>query len=141
DPRLEPTSRPAQIPREMIRFARTLMEKAKTSRTDAWVRGVLTFSIKVRAQRIISRGIRSEEHTSELQSLRHLVCRLLLDKKNQFRLLPQQLHTVNSHSVPRDELRKPYTVRYEAANAMSHNDFLTARPQIAAHHHPIHSLT
>src|SRR5262245_46158776 len=25
---------------------------------------------------------RSEEHTSELQSLRHLVCRFLLDKKN-----------------------------------------------------------
>src|SRR5258705_3533451 len=25
-------------------------------------------------------GIRSEEHTSELQSLRHLVCRLLLEK-------------------------------------------------------------
>src|SRR5205814_9654158 len=27
-------------------------------------------------------GKRSEEHTSELQSLRHLVCRLLLEKKN-----------------------------------------------------------
>src|SRR5262245_36599848 len=27
-------------------------------------------------------GYRSEEHTSELQSLRHLVCRLLLEKKN-----------------------------------------------------------
>src|ERR1035441_10841003 len=27
------------------------------------------------------RGERSEEHTSELQSLRHLVCRLLLEKK------------------------------------------------------------
>src|SRR5258705_4490605 len=27
-------------------------------------------------------AIRSEEHTSELQSLRHLVCRLLLEKKN-----------------------------------------------------------
>src|SRR5437899_8735542 len=27
------------------------------------------------------RGTRSEEHTSELQSLRHLVCRLLLEKK------------------------------------------------------------
>src|SRR5438045_7246076 len=26
-------------------------------------------------------GLRSEEHTSELQSLRHLVCRLLLEKK------------------------------------------------------------
>src|ERR1035438_1392243 len=29
----------------------------------------------------ISNAIRSEEHTSELQSLRHLVCRLLLEKK------------------------------------------------------------
>src|SRR5262245_2876015 len=28
------------------------------------------------------RALRSEEHTSELQSLRHLVCRLLLEKKN-----------------------------------------------------------
>src|SRR5205814_10294342 len=27
-------------------------------------------------------GLRSEEHTSELQSLRQLVCRLLLEKKN-----------------------------------------------------------
>src|SRR5258705_1977444 len=27
------------------------------------------------------RYLRSEEHTSELQSLRHLVCRLLLEKK------------------------------------------------------------
>src|ERR1035441_10958138 len=27
--------------------------------------------------------IRSEEHTSELQSLRHLVCRLLLEKKKE----------------------------------------------------------
>src|SRR5215472_17876954 len=26
-------------------------------------------------------GMQSEEHTSELQSLRHLVCRLLLEKK------------------------------------------------------------
>src|SRR5437899_10154071 len=29
-----------------------------------------------------SRLARSEEHTSELQSLRHLVCRLLLEKKH-----------------------------------------------------------
>src|SRR5258705_7709510 len=36
---------------------------------------------------------RSEEHTSELQSLRHLVCRLLLDKKNQ--------------TIPRLEHRRP----------------------------------
>src|SRR5262245_63619707 len=32
----------------------------------------------------VQRGVRrSEEHTSELQSLRHLVCRLLLEKKKQ----------------------------------------------------------
>src|SRR5205814_9711940 len=29
----------------------------------------------------VEAAIRSEEHTSELQSLRHLVCRLLLEKK------------------------------------------------------------
>src|SRR5262245_62408598 len=33
-------------------------------------------------QRLRSEPMRSEEHTSELQSLRHLVCRLLLEKKN-----------------------------------------------------------
>src|SRR5205814_8577833 len=31
---------------------------------------------------------RSEEHTSELQSLRHLVCRLLLEKKKNQNLIP-----------------------------------------------------
>src|SRR5262245_63298857 len=33
------------------------------------------------AGRTLARTSRSEEHTSELQSLRHLVCRLLLEKK------------------------------------------------------------
>src|SRR5438034_8514729 len=32
---------------------------------------------------IATPGIRSEEHTSELQSHRELVCRLLLEKKNE----------------------------------------------------------
>src|SRR3712207_7274908 len=30
---------------------------------------------------VIARGLRSEEHTSELQSRQYLVCRLLLEKK------------------------------------------------------------
>src|SRR5258705_7586767 len=34
-------------------------------------------------------GGRSEEHTSELQSLRHLVCRLLLEKKKK-KLAPRK---------------------------------------------------
>src|SRR5205823_14077730 len=32
--------------------------------------------------RSFTRNVRSEEHTSELQSLAYLVCRLLLEKKN-----------------------------------------------------------
>src|SRR2546425_7218296 len=35
-------------------------------------------------------GVRSEEHTSELQSLAYLVCRLLLEKKKNF------IHRVNT---------------------------------------------
>src|SRR5690348_18123927 len=34
------------------------------------------------ASRVVVRRVRSEEHTSELQSPVHLVCRLLLEKKN-----------------------------------------------------------
>src|SRR5258705_1861811 len=40
---------------------------------------------------------RSEEHTSELQSLRHLVCRLLLEKK---KYDPLQTHPVSSLRAP-----------------------------------------
>src|SRR5947199_3891635 len=40
------------------------------------------------------RIFRSEEHTSELQSLRHLVCRLLLEKK-------KKNHKSNMHTKAR----------------------------------------
>src|SRR5258708_36064665 len=40
------------------------------------------YTIIVRNERVRERGARSEEHTSELQSPDHLVCRLLLEKKN-----------------------------------------------------------
>src|SRR2546422_6173416 len=38
---------------------------------------------------VVARGGRSEEHTSELQSRLHLVCRLLLEKKKPTRTPPQ----------------------------------------------------
>src|SRR5258705_9688274 len=38
-----------------------------------------------RGIRVGGADLRSEEHTSELQSLRHLVCRLLLEKKKNTR--------------------------------------------------------
>src|ERR1035441_10738987 len=38
-------------------------------------------------------AMRSEEHTSELQSLRHLVCRLLLEKKKKHDDKPVSAHS------------------------------------------------
>src|SRR5437660_5825692 len=39
------------------------------------------FQLAVHRRDEVSRELRSEEHTSELQSRGHLVCRLLLEKK------------------------------------------------------------
>src|SRR2546429_7077569 len=56
-------------------------------------------SLKTRKQRQTfarSREIRSEEHTSELQSRLHLVCRLLLEKKKRKHemVLPLDITTI-----------------------------------------------
>src|SRR5687767_15263287 len=45
------------------------------------VRGTIHAEQVVAALRYFQHRIRSEEHTSELQSLAYLVCRLLLEKK------------------------------------------------------------
>src|SRR5262245_13730293 len=50
---------------------------------EFWCRYVLTREFDGRSGWELQR---SEEHTSELQSLRHLVCRLLLEKKNRNRV-------------------------------------------------------
>src|SRR5438045_6671161 len=67
---------------------------------------------------LASQGMRSEEHTSELQSLRHLVCRLLLEKKKRNmrqRALTQkpQLHaSLSSYNKHTQGLRvKDNTIR------------------------------
>src|SRR5438876_1223454 len=48
---------------------------------------------------------RSEEHTSELQSPIHLVCRLLLEKKNSRRFLsssvPRSAHSLSQRRISR----------------------------------------
>src|ERR1041384_7382343 len=45
--------------------------------------------------------LRSEEHTSELQSLAYLVCRLLLEKKNKERRNPPAPGAMAAHRRPR----------------------------------------
>src|SRR2546429_3507434 len=59
--------------------------------------------------RVVDTGERSEEHTSELQSRLHLVCRLLLEKKknqnnsvptrNMQRADPSSLQTIHRNNV------------------------------------------
>src|SRR5262245_65396997 len=44
---------------------------------------VHVFDVDAGAAALAVAPARSEEHTSELQSLRHLVCRLLLEKKKE----------------------------------------------------------
>src|SRR5438309_3546739 len=51
------------------------------------------------AWRIKSLRLRSEEHTSELQSQFHLVCRLLLEKKNYLPSMTRYL-TARQRSLP-----------------------------------------
>ena len=48
----------------------------------------------------------------------------------QFGLVAEQVEKVNPDLVARDEQGKPYTVRYEAVNAMLLNEFLKAHRKI-----------
>src|SRR5690349_23112687 len=64
-------------------------------------RGVVEHSVYVSDDargRGVGAALRSEEHTSELQSRRDLVCRLLLEKKNK---LSKQPHEASSSSATR----------------------------------------
>src|SRR5438876_8122607 len=62
------------------------------------------FKIKHIARTSASRLLRSEEHTSELQSPVHLVCRLLLEKKK------KNSHTPTMRPHHQTQLRLPYSL-------------------------------
>src|SRR5437899_5103780 len=77
-------------------FLAALQDKSLTNlpggRQLAWLRRVARYKVIDRYRHVALLNLlpieqaleledRSEEHTSELQSLRHLVCRLLLEKK------------------------------------------------------------
>src|SRR5262245_62628343 len=51
---------------------------------------------------------RSEEHTSELQSLRHLVCRLLLEKKKKINIIGSRERGRNRRRTKANKTRKAY---------------------------------
>src|SRR5262245_64622278 len=58
---------------------RSFSASALAARIRRWRAMMMPLSVDTRFSLV--RSTRSEEHTSELQSLRHLVCRLLLEKK------------------------------------------------------------
>ena len=59
----------------------------------------------------------------------------------QFGLVAEQVEKVNPDLVARDEEGKPYTVRYEAVNAMLLNEFLKEHRKVEAQQLTIHELT
>src|SRR5207237_8981588 len=76
---------------------------------EAGLEGIVLFivlAVMIRFGALKRPGLRSEEHTSELQSHLNLVCRLLLEKKNRQRTKQQtkSFHKIvtNSHRVRKD---------------------------------------
>src|SRR5205814_10603851 len=68
----------------------------EAARSPSPLRALLRqFSVPTRVSPLLTAN-RSEEHTSELQSLRHLVCRLLLEKKKTL----HKIHTTNISTQP-----------------------------------------
>src|SRR5258708_24869953 len=86
-------------------FPYTTLFRSSGVQRGKTVLGASLFRIVLPARRLIRR---SEEHTSELQSPDHLVCRLLLEKKKTERLQNLDEHYLkkrvenNTRAPPRD---------------------------------------
>src|SRR2546427_9619398 len=66
---------------DVILIPLSTAKKKVLGASQASPRAVNTISIKIRPGADMAEMVRSEEHTSELQSQSNLVCRLLLEKK------------------------------------------------------------
>src|SRR5947199_5403315 len=95
---LDPTTRSFTLPNKQrvlltdtVGFLRklphTLIESFKATLEEVSEADLLIHIVDLSHPRVDEQmeAVRSEEHTSELQSLRHLVCRLLLEKKKKQR--------------------------------------------------------
>src|SRR2546425_8735011 len=87
----DPRATAVRLSRVLKADARQLEAKLKSERDFVWLQRHLTPERAEGLQGLALDGIgvipegRSEEHTSELQSLAYLVCRLLLEKKKKNR--------------------------------------------------------
>jgi hypothetical protein len=83
-----------------------------------------------------------EKISEAILSLRPVTFHYKADEKNtpQFGLIAEEVAKVNPALVLPDKDGKPYTVRYEAVNAMLLNEFRKARRQIDAQQKQIEAL-
>src|SRR5258705_1183121 len=87
---------------DVLRLVRHLMVVAMIARREERDRDAVTrVHVMIAAAVVLVRmprrdHYRSEEHTSELQSLRHLVCRLLLEKKKKLAQLPAEKNPIQT---------------------------------------------
>src|SRR4051794_41643915 len=93
-------------PRSTLFPYTTLFRSARPPDVSSATRPPRQLSVKIPACRDTRSPPRSEEHTSELQSPVHLVCRLLLEKKKKTKSLqPRQENQLRVY-VP--EVRTPH---------------------------------
>src|SRR5690606_41610884 len=74
------TSKPSDCPRNMTMKPPSTMVTCRTT-TRLYGRAMTCRAVILRYSPDARKFVRSEEHTSELQSRENLVCRLLLEKK------------------------------------------------------------
>src|SRR2546429_5271078 len=68
-----------------------------SGRPFGWSRGRWDSGVATQTEGAARARGRSEEHTSELQSRLHLVCRLLLEKKKKLQNSPTRQPTIHAH--------------------------------------------
>src|SRR5437899_5784660 len=85
---------------ELVRLTSRRNSMVSAARiTERVARGqvFVPFHFREAAANLLTNPVRSEEHTSELQSLRHLVCRLLLEKKKKTHTTKLRLRAKSSN--------------------------------------------
>src|SRR5690625_5527823 len=82
--RLERSKMTQYFPNDALLLEKTDMSTRKADKTGliSWKASKYSVPMKWQKARVRVQEIRSEEHTSELQSRGQLVCRLLLENKN-----------------------------------------------------------
>src|SRR2546429_5146128 len=80
--------------RKVFHYEFLLLECAKYAPLQLHLHFVPASSIQSENDKSGAKQYRSEEHTSELQSRLHLVCRLLLEKKKKRKLTHNTRHNI-----------------------------------------------